>query len=389
MREGATRVLHVVEATGAGTLRVLENIITASAASTIAMGMVYSRERCDPRFGEVLERAEAVGWETYELPMVRRIDPLADLSCVRRLRRIVSSFEPHVLHCHSSKAGGIGRLAVRLPGTRPYVIYSPHALSAHLGPHYAMVERCLAPLTDLFIADSESEKQEIVAHRLAPEDRVKTVYLAVDTTHFAPHDRAAARRELGLDGRPLVVGLGRMAEQKNPLGFVRIVARAKRAIPRLRAIWVGDGSLRRTVEEHLRAESLQDDVTIAGWQDDVRPYIAAANVVLSSATYESFGYIVAESLAMLRPVVASAVTGTIDILRDLEVGLYTPGDEAAAARALQQLLEDPAMAVTVASTGRQLVRERFSVKGMWDGLLDAYRDGRRGIVSGRLSPAVG
>ncbi len=141
----------------------------------------------------------------------------------------------------------------------------------------------------------------------------------------------------------------------------------------MRGIWVGDGELRTALEKRIATLHLEEHVSIAGWQDDVRPYIAACDLLVSTSVYESFGYVTAEAMAMDRPVVASAITGTVDVVgTDVDDQLYRSRDISSAARLAERLLRDAARASAVAKRGRMHVLSTFSTEAMRRGLAEAY-----------------
>jgi glycosyltransferase involved in cell wall biosynthesis len=185
--------------------------------------------------------------------------------------------------------------------------------------------------------------------------------------------------ELGLGKGPLMIAIGRLTHQKDPISFVEIAAAVRRRVPSVRAVWVGDGELRGAVEERIAALNLQDAISITGWLEDVRPYIAAADLFVSTSRYESFGYVTAEALAMERPVVASKITGTVDVVKhDVEHQLFTPFDVDAATKRAAFLLSDPLLAAAIARRGRAFVNAEFSVEATRRGLAVAYNAARRG-----------
>jgi glycosyltransferase involved in cell wall biosynthesis len=302
------RVLHVLEATLGGTRRYIDDIAVTTADAPLAQGLVYGTSRSDSAFAGFLERVRAMDWFLAPIDVMRRpVNAIDDARAITQVRRTISDFRPHVLHVHSAKGAAIGRLAALLHGSRaPRVVYSPHALPSHLDSAYMAAERALAVLTRRFIAVSDSERQQIVAEGLTTEDRIDVVYPRIDATHFSPRDRDASRHELGLPPNvSIVVGIGRLAPQKDPLGFVTAIARLRVQCPSAVGVWVGDGELRPQVEAAVADLQLGDSLRIAGWKADIRPYIAAADVVLSTSRYESFGYVIPETFAMERPVVAS------------------------------------------------------------------------------------
>ena len=367
------RVLHVLEATLGGTRRYVEDLASASNDGSYVNAIAYGTARADAAFNVLLSELRAAGWETYDIDLRRRVNLQHDLRCVAQLRNVIRTFRPNIVHGHSSKGGAVARLAVLGTRKRPSVVYSPNAVAVSLGLHYRVAEHLLAPITDVFAAISASEGRELTDLGLGSEASVRVISPTVRSDHFAPRDQSAARADLGVGAEPLVIGIGRLAPQKDPLGFVSTIVAARKLVPALRAIWIGDGELRGQMEAAISAAGLEGIISITGWLTDVRPYIAACDVFLSSAAYESFGYVTAEALAMHRPVVASSITGTIDIVKtDVEQALFAPGDFEAAARAIAEFVEEPAMATAVATRGRDSVLAAFSPETTRRHLAETY-----------------
>jgi glycosyltransferase involved in cell wall biosynthesis len=308
------RVLHVLEATLGGTRRYLENILDAFLQVPIDSGLVYSTLRADAGFHTLLSDLNKSGWSTFQINMCRSVKPGSDVKSLFQLHRAIKAFKPDILHCHSSKAGALGRMAAMLDGTPPHVIYSPHALAVNMRRLYMRVECCLAGATDMFVAVSDSERQQIIDLRLAKPAAVKVVYPCVNTEYFTPMDGQETRRRLELHSGPVVIGIGRLTYQKNPVEFLRVLHRLRADRADVQAIWVGDGELEKEFNDVVRQLRLDKILRIIPWTDDIRPYLAASDITLSTARFESFGYVVAEALAMTKPVVASRITGTVDIL---------------------------------------------------------------------------
>jgi glycosyltransferase involved in cell wall biosynthesis len=368
------RVLHVLEATLGGTRRFLSDLIPLEVG--VESGIVYATLRADSAWPEVLESAWRHDWPVWKVEMTRHIAPFSDFRAVLRIQSILRTWKPDVVHAHSAKAGGVVRLAALGLLRPPKIIYSPHALPMHLGAIYRLLERGLSGATTRYMAVSDSERDEITSCGLAEKARVDVVYPMVDTKHYAPRDKQAARHALQLSSSaPLLLAVGRLSEQKDPLAFFRIAAAVRRQFPHLRAIWVGDGELRASVQAAVDRIDGGAWATIAGWVHDPRDYLAAADVVMSTARYESFGYVVAEAFSMRRPVIASNVMGTVDIMSvpELQRCLYPVNDEARATALTVALLEDAHEAARVAAVGRRHITRCFSADSMRDSLGGAYQ----------------
>ena len=367
------RVLQVIEATLGGTLRYLENIAAATENSGLQLGLAYGTHRADSRLAPLLKKVETYGWRTYEVDMRREVEPKRDLSALLSLRRVIRDFQPDITHCHSSKGGALGRIASVLQRNTPVCLYTPNALAVPLGEKYLRIERMIGRFTDGFIAVSDSERDEIESFGLGKHSSIDVVYPLIDSDFFAPLSRSEARALLDLEDAPTVLGIGRLMAQKDPGSFVEIIRRLRVVMPTMQAIWLGSGEGEAEFREQINEANLQGVIRIIPWQHDVRRYIAASNVLLSTSRFESFGYMVAEALSMALPAVATNITGTCDIMRgDLRSWLYPRGDHARATDLLAELLGDQQRAAHVGALGRAEIVRRFSVGAMRDALLSTY-----------------
>ncbi len=365
--------LHVLEATAGGTMRFMENIADATEGINVVCGFAYGTSRADSRLEPFLKRIRERGWETFPIDMRREINLFKDFASLQQLRRVVRTFSPDIIHCHSSKAGALGRAAAMLQATSPLRIYSPHALAVPLGDKYLAIEKLLSRHTERFIAVSESERKQILDFSLAESPRVDVIYPSIDFEHFKPASREEARQVLGLGSNPTVVSIGRLTAQKDPDSFVAIMKRLHARRPDVRGIWVGSGEDEKRFHEKVAAAGLSEVISTVSWLHDVRTHIAAADVFLSTSRFESFGYVTAEALAMHLPAVASDVTGTRDIMRDeLQEWLFKPGDYDRAADLLFRLIDDGELASKVGQLGRQLMMRCFSTERMRDSLIKVY-----------------
>lgn len=368
------RVLHVLEATLGGTRRYIEDLAAATSKMPVKMALAYSTLRADSNFKMALERVQEAGWATYDVPMVRGLSLFRDLGGIAALMVTMRRFRPNVVHCHSAKAGGLGRLAACLTRPRPLVYYSPHALPVAIGGPYMRLERILARITDRFIAVSGSEGDQIAASGIGAR-QIDIVSPAIDCTYWSPRDRNDARQRLDIDPSSLViVGVGRLTAQKDPLTFVRMISVMKSSHPGTHGMWVGDGELRGQLEQEIQRLGLRDDFNVVGWQEDVRPYIAAANIIVSTARYESFGYAVPEAMAMGRAVVGTDITGTTDIIPQVDPYLlFSAGHPEDAARKVAAVIEVPGKADELGILGRRFVETEFSIDRMASRLAVLYQ----------------
>jgi len=138
---------------------------------------------------------------------------------------------------------------------------------------------------------------------------------------------------------------------------------------------------------------VSERVRFKGWlsaEELAHELAEASMVVVPSVWPEPFGLVGIEALAAGRPVVASATGGIGDWLEDGVSGLcITPGDAPALARALNELLADPAKQRAMGAAGRTTVAARFSAKHHVAALLEAYRTARATWESDRCEDSTG
>jgi D-inositol-3-phosphate glycosyltransferase len=215
---------------------------------------------------------------------------------------------------------------------------------------------------DRLVAATAIERAHLVSHYGADPARIAVIPCGVDTTLFAPGDQAAARAALGLDDRPRLLYVGRLAPIKGLTTLLDGMARLRGRGSRAHLCIVG-GDADEPLNGHegeLRARlaelGLQDSVTFVGAQpqESLRAWYVAADATVLPSYYESFGMVALEAMACGSPVVASRVGGLQTTVRDRITGVLVPDhDPVSLADALEDVLDD---AVLRARLGRAGVR---------------------------------
>jgi glycosyltransferase involved in cell wall biosynthesis len=323
----------------------------------------------------VLPALEAAGVHVHRLPL-RRSPGAGDLRVLRRLRALERGGGYGVVHAHSSKAGAVARIAL---GARRRVVYTPHCFAFAAGDFgplpqaaYRLVEQALVPLTATIVAVSDWETQ--LARRVlrGAGSRLETIPNGVPLP-ASPPDPARELVEFA-GGSPLALLVSKLRPQKDPLALVRAAAilRERGALAGKVAI-VGDGELERRVREAIAARGLGEDVRWFPFGGASGPYLAAADLLVVPSLWESLPYAVLEAMAFGLPVLATAVGGVPEMVRDGATGrLVPPADEQALAGALAELLADAAARERMGRAARELVEQRFPLEAMVDRIEQLY-----------------
>jgi len=273
--------------------------------------------------------------------------------------RIAEAIDYDLIHAHYWLSG-VAALALKTRWSVP-VLQMFHTLgrlknrvarsAAELEPAVRVEEETrIVSEADRIVAANVVERAELLRDYAAHPSRIATIPCGVDTDLFTPGDRAEARRRLGLDDRPVLLWVGRMAPIKGLDTLLDTVARLREGRRDMRLLVVGGDADEPTsghetsLRHRIARLGLVDSVRFVGPQpQSVLPlYYAAADLTVLPSYYESFGMVALEAMACGSPVIASRVGGLITTIRDGVTGFLVPdGDVGALAERIESLVADP------------------------------------------------
>ena len=325
-------VLHVAQPSDGGVAR----YVVDAAADQIARGWTVTVACPDNGWlaGELDRRGiPHVTWNARRAP-----GPSVPAEAAR-LRRIISDVTPDLVHLHSAKAGLAGRLALR--GALP-TLFQPHgwswlAATGTLATVSRAWERVAVRWADRVVCVGAGEAAQ--AETAAVAGRLDVVRNGVDLDRFRPADLAgqrAARAELGLSATaPLAVCPARWARQKGQDVLLAAWTAVRDRCPDAQLALVG-GDVPADVQ-------LPEGVRVVGDVTDVRPWLAAADVVVLPSRWEGLSLALLEAMAVGRSTVVSDIPGLAEVV-DPTTGATVAVEQAdALAAAVAQRLADPAL----------------------------------------------
>jgi glycosyltransferase involved in cell wall biosynthesis len=343
--------------------------------------LIVGREA--PSEGNFLAMAAEKGISVIQLPgLGREIRPFADLVTLWQLYRTIRDFRPAIVHTHTAKAGVLGRIAARLARV-PVVIhtYHGHVLRGYFGPVKSAVfrafEAALNRITTVAVTVSEALRQDLAQLGVAKPEKIRVVPLGLDLARFAaPASDRPLRQECGAAGGDQIVGVvGRLVAIKDIRCFIEAAVEVRRARPQTRFAIIGDGDLRPALIDLAARLGVSDRVTFLGWRQDLESVYAGLDVVVNSSRNEGTPVALIEAMAAGRPVVATAVGGTPDLLGDGQRGRLVPAaDPQALATAIIETLDTPEAATQRAHSAREYVLAHHSVERLLRNIDDLYRE---------------
>jgi glycosyltransferase involved in cell wall biosynthesis len=182
------------------------------------------------------------------------------------------------------------------------------------------------------------------------------------------------RRTLGCTaGTPVLLMVSRLSHEKGHVDFLEALALLKgRGVP-CHALIVGEGPERGPIERAIDRLQLKDAVTMAGQQNDVRPYFAVATLYVMPSHSEGSPLALLEAMAARIPIVASNAGGIPEIVTSGRHALLVPPRAPEAlAHAIEQLLKDPQEAACLAENAFQETK-RFTPEEYHRALVGIYQ----------------
>lgn len=199
-----------------------------------------------------------------------------------------------------------------------------------------------------------------------PAERVPVVYNGTDLTRCLDKTDYAAADPVKL------LHIGRFDGPKNHEGLLRSFAKIHTSFPNTLLTMVGDGALREPMEALAEELGIRDGVEFAGMQENVYPYLHDADIFLLPSSYEGIPMTIVEAMGTGLPIVATAVGGVPDLIRNGENGLLVPCDTDAVADACIRLMQDAALRERLGCNARK-DSTRFSANHMAESYIKVYQ----------------
>lgn len=357
-------------------IRVLEGIRQGrvGGGESVLLSLVENldREKFEPVVlsftdGPMVDKFKEMGVPAYIIQTERPFD----FRVWGRVRRLMEAEQIDIVHAHGTRANSnmfyaAGRL--KLP-----LVYTCHGWSFHQDQRplvkkiRIMGERVLTSRATVNICVSNANSEEGKKHF---GDRFKPVVIqnSVDTRKFNPERNFKdVRREFGIkDTEILFSFIARFTWQKQPLVLIKAFAAAAKENEHLRLLMVGDGEQKPEALELIKNLGIAGKVILETFRQDVPDILAATDVFVLPSLWEGLPVALLEAMAMARPIVATRVDGTAEVIENKVSGLLveTLGLETNLKEAMVTLGKDPALRKSIGQGALSRIRDHYNVQTM-------------------------
>lgn len=329
------------------------------------------------------------GVRTIPVNMSRKITPFKDLVGLYKLYRILKKEKPHIVHTHTPKAGTLGMFAAKLAGV-PYRLHTVAGLPLLEATGFKRkllntVEKLTYASATLVLPNSFALRDIIIKENFCSANKLKVIANGssngINTNHFdlakVPQESIdQIKSQLQIKPQDLVfLFIGRIVKDKGIKELVDAFDELSKTHKDIHLILVG------YKESELDPLSPRTELLIqnnnkiheVGSIDDIRPYVAASNILTFPSYREGFPNVVLEASCMEKPCIVSDINGCNEIISNEFNGLIIPVKNTEALKnAMLYLYNNPDKIKELSANARPNIIKKYERDIVWKELLDLY-----------------
>ena len=306
---------------------------------------------------------------------------LKDLKALLKIYSIIKRYKPDIVHTHTAKAGLVGRIAAYLALT-PKIIhtYNGHVLHSYFSnpKTYLLrfMEKMLALISDSLIVVSDKIKTELISYKISKPSKFNIIKLGFDLDTFLNNHllKNKLKENLKLPYNSNLIGIvGRIVPIKNHKLFIKAASRIIAEKENTYFLIVGDGPLRKNIEDLTYKLNINKNTLFTGWRNDLPLIYASLDILVCSSDNEGTSVSVIEAMASGCTVVTTSVGGHPDIIDNGNNGyLIEPQNIDSLTNKILEILNAPEKYLHLGKNARVDAKNNFSSDRLIDDIQKHY-----------------
>jgi glycosyltransferase involved in cell wall biosynthesis len=318
--------------------------------------------------------------------MQREPNLINDNKALKKIKEIIRTFQPDIVHTHASKAGALGRKAAFDCGV-PIVIHTFHGHIFHSyfswwkTSLYQLIERRLSKKTTGIIAISAIQKNELsLKYKICHPSKIQLIPLGFDLRPFNENlkeKREHTRNSYALEESDIAVAIiGRLVAIKNHQMFLDIIDKVNQKTSKKVVYFiVGDGEESLTIQESIKPLKEKGmDIRMTSWIKDIATFNAGMDIICLTSKNEGTPVSLIEAQATGIPIIATNVGGIKDIILEDKTGYIVDKDDIDGfAEKLRELIENENKRQLMSQKGWSFVEEKFQYPNLIKNMDEYYK----------------
>jgi glycosyltransferase involved in cell wall biosynthesis len=359
------KILFGLEASAGGALKHVSYLVTRLNKEYFDPTVVLSKSRGNDLSIEI-QKIQESGVRVLVMNLHRRISILKDMIAIIKIFSLIKKNRYEIVHAHSSKAGGIFRLAAYLNSV-PIIFYTPHGLyyqgkAGLLRAIYICIERLLSFITT-FVIVSDVEIYAITKYRIFPESKIISINNAIDCNEYKRSShRTKIKAKLGIKGNPSIIGtVGRLVHQKDLKTYIFAAREVLKSHSNIVFLIVGEGYMEKKLRALIHSLDLEDNIILTGYISDIHEVYSIVDIYINSSLWEGLPYVILEAMWYEKPIIATQ-TGTESVVIHEVNGYLCPvRDYAGIASRISVLLRDNNLASMLGKNSKRILKDKYSI----------------------------
>lgn len=323
------------------------------------------------------DAAAALGFRVVRMHSLSPLNP----SSIHQLSATLNRHKVDILCTHGYKPNILGCLAARRARIPTIAISRGWTWESPKIRVYEALDRFFLRFTSHVVAVSAGQKEKILACGVRP-DKVSVIHNAINLENSVKPPETGLRQQLGLPSDALVIAsAGRLSPEKNYATMIEVAQKICSSHQQAYFMVFGEGFLRSELEQKIESAGLQGRFLLPGFRKDLQSLLPEIDIFMLPSFTEGLPNVALEAFANKKPIVASAVGGTPEVVQHGVSGfLTTPEDVAGMAAGIRQLLADPGLRDQMGKAGYQYTADHFGFEAQtrcYETLYEAVTKERR------------
>lgn len=321
------KLLYGLEAAAGGALKHLIYLATHLDKDLFDITVVISNKRGGD-IGLLIQKMIQCEVKVIEMPMRREIRIIKDLILIFKICRLIYKRKYTIVHAHSSKAGGIFRLAAWLCKVS-FIYYTPHGfyfqgkcgLERYI---YTSIEKLLGRITSHLII-SENELNTVIKNNIVAEKKIYMINNAIDINEYKCQTEIdKIKNDIGIPIENFVVGaIGRLVIQKDWETYLFSAQEVIMNYPNTTFILAGEGEQECRIRDLISKLNLMKNVLLTGYVKDISKIFGVIDILVNTSIWEGLPYIFLEAMIYKKPIIATCEENR-EIINDGITGYILP-----------------------------------------------------------------
>lgn len=312
----------------------------------------------------------------FQIEMNQSFSIIKILNTILKTRQLLKEHNPDIIYCHSSFAGGFGRIASI--GLKSKIVYNPHGWAFNMKSSlfktvFLYTERLLSIITDRIVCISIAELNSAINKKITKKEKLKLIPNGINIEKIKM-TQCKDRKQLGIPDDAFIIGMvGRLSPQKAPDIFIKSAKLILEKIPNAFFIIVGSGNQQSDVVFYANTNNIP--LLITGWIDTSYEYIKLFDIGVLLSRWEGFGLSLIEYMASEKNCIATRVDALPTIIQDGIDGILVDVDSPQqVAESVFYLYNNPSVAKEMRRKALIKVRKDYDIHRVADQHIEMFME---------------